>query len=160
MVTASMLGIHDLLQRGVVRVKLQGESKDEVLGQLIDLLANHPDVNDYEGMRTAILKRESMMSTGVGKGLALPHAKTSAVDGMVAAFVTTEQPINYDAIDGIPVQMLFLMVSTERAKSQHIKLLSRVSRLMNDDAFRARLLEAKRPRQILTIFQEGELSLT
>lgn len=160
MVTASMMGIHDLLQDGAVHVQLPGETKEDVLNALVSLLADHPSVSDFEGMRSAILKREAMMSTGVGNGLALPHAKTASVDGMVAAFVTTAQPVAYDAIDGLPVRMLFLMVSTERAKSQHIKLLSRVSRLMNDAAFRDRLLGAKRAKDVLKIFQEGELSLT
>lgn len=160
MVTASMMGIHDLLQGGAVHVQLPGESKEEVLSALIALLADHPSVVDFEGMQAAIMKRESMMSTGVGNGLALPHAKTASVGGMVAAFATTARPVVYDAIDGLPVRMLFLMVSTERAKSQHIKLLSRVSRLMNDAAFRERLLAAKQATEVLKIFQEGELSLT
>ncbi len=160
MVTANMMGIHDLLQDGAVRVHIPGGSKTEVLNQLINLLEDHPEVTDFDGMRAGIMKRESMMSTGVGNGLALPHAKTASVKGMVAAFATTAEPVPYDAIDGMPVRMLFMMISTERAKSQHIKLLSRVSRLMNDAAFRERLLEAKRAEEILKIFQEGELSLT
>ncbi|MEM8487825.1 MAG: PTS sugar transporter subunit IIA [Bacteroidota bacterium] len=160
MVTANMMGIHDLLQDGAVCVQMPGESKEEVLNRLVDLLEDHPDIADFDGMRAAIMKRESMMSTGVGNGLALPHAKTSSVDGIVAAFATTAEPVAYDAIDGLPVRMLFMMVSTERAKSQHIKLLSRVSRLMNDAGFRDRLLKAQRAEEVLKIFQEGELSLT
>lgn len=159
MITANVSGVHELLKSGAVHVHLPGENKEEVLGYLVDLLSGHANINDFDGVLAAVLNRERMMSTGVGKGLALPHAKTSSVEGIVAAFATTKNPIVYDAIDNIPVRMLFLMVSSERAKSQHIKLLSRVSRLMNEDAFRDRLLEAEGPNEVLQIFQEGELSL-
>ncbi|MFK7847491.1 MAG: PTS sugar transporter subunit IIA [Rhodothermales bacterium] len=159
MITANISGVHELLKSGAVHVQLPGENKEEVLGYLVDLLSGHASISDFDGVRAAVLNREKIMSTGVGKGLALPHAKTSSVEGIVAAFATTENPIAYDAIDDIPVRMLFLMVSAERAKSQHIKLLSRVSRLMNEDAFRDRLLKATAPEEVLQIFQEGELSL-
>ncbi len=159
MITANISGVYELLRNGAVHVQLPGENKEEVLEHLVDLLSGHASIRDFDGVRAAVLNREKMMSTGVGKGLALPHAKTSSVDGIVAAFATTKNPIAYDAIDDIPVRMLFLMVSTERAKSQHIKLLSRVSRLMNEDTFRHRLLEAGEPDEVLQIFQEGELSL-
>ena len=127
---------------------------------MLDLLADHPNVTDFEGACEAVFQREEMMSTGVGKGLALPHAKTGAVEGIIAAFATTQHPIAYGSVDDIPVSMLFLMISTERAKSQHIKLLSRVSRLMNEEDFRSRLLEAELSAEVLQIFQEGELNLT
>ena len=159
MITANITGVHKLLLNGVVRVHLPGNSKAEVLDGLIGLLEDHPQISDFKGVRDAVLRREAMMSTGVGKGLALPHAKTPSVAGIVAAFATTANPIEFDAIDDLPVNMLFLMVSTERAKSQHIKLLSRVSRLMNEDTFRNRLLEAQQPEDVLRIFQEGESSL-
>ena len=160
MLTTNITGVSELLQSGAIQIQLPGETKKDVLNELVGLLANHPGISDFDGVRSAVLKREEMMSTGVGKGLALPHAKTSSVDGIVAAFATTQNPIEYDAIDNIPVRMLFLMVSTERAKSQHIKLLSRVSRLMNEDSFRLRLLKAELPEEVLQIFQEAELSLS
>ena len=160
MLTTNITGVSELLQNGAIHIQLPGNSKDEVLNELVGLLENHPGISDFDGVKSAVLKREEMMSTGVGKGLALPHAKTSSVDGIVAAFATTQNPIQYDAIDNIPVRMMFLMVSTERAKSQHIKMLSRVSRLMNEDEFRTRLLAAKLPEEVLQIFQEAELNLT
>lgn len=159
MLTANITGIHELLQQGAVFVHLPGETKEDVLTSMVGLLSDHPMMENFEVARSAVIQREKMMSTGVGKGLALPHAKTAAVNGIIAAFATTEKPVDYNAIDNVPVQMLFLMLSTERAKSQHIKLLSRVSRLMNEDAFRSRLLEAQNSEQVLQIFQEGELSL-
>lgn len=160
MIAANVNSICELLRDGAVRVRLPGRSKQEVLRAMLGLLESHPSVTDFDEVCSAVFRREEMMSTGVGKGLALPHAKTGSVKGIVAAFATTAHPIEYEAIDGVPVNMLFLMISTERAKSQHIKLLSRVSRLMNEDAFRSRLLEAQQPEDVLQVFQEGELDLT
>lgn len=151
--------IHHFLTPQTVRVGLPGETKEEVLDNLIGLLEGQTQVRDLEEVRQAVLNREAVMSTGVGKRLALPHAKTSAVTGTVAAFATTAVPIDFGAIDNQPVTLLFLLVGTEEAKSQHIKLLSRVSRLMNRDAFRERLLTAGAPEEVLQLFEEGESEL-
>lgn len=159
MVTSNINGIHELLSLGTVSVQMEGASKIEILDKMLGLLADHPNIKDFEGVRRAVLNREEVMSTGVGKGLALPHAKTSAVEGIAAAFATTERPIEYGSIDNQPVRLLFLLVGTENAKTQHIKILSRISRLMNEDDFRDRLLKATRSEEIIKYFHEGELGL-
>lgn len=159
MSTFSVLEIHQLLTPATVQVGLPGETKDEVINNLIDLLAGHPVIRSLEEVRSAVFEREAVMSTGVGKGLGLPHAKTSAVTENVAAFAVTREPVPFGAIDGKPVRLLFLLVGSETAKSQHIKILSRISRLMNRDAFRERLLQATTPEEVLRIFEEGEAQL-
>lgn len=148
--------IHQLLQPATVRVGLPGETKEEVIDNLLAVLKGHPAVDDLEEVREAIRSREEVMSTGVGKGLGLPHAKTSTVSDTVAAFATTEHPIDFGAIDDKPVRLVFLLVGNEAAKSEHIKILSRISRLMNRDSFRKRLLEAKTPEEVLALFEEAE----
>jgi PTS system fructose-specific IIA component len=151
--------IHQLLSVATVHVGLEGQTKEEVIDHLVDLLKGHPAVRDLDRVRAAVFEREHVMSTGVGKGLGLPHAKTAAVTDTVAAFAVTREPVAFGAIDGQPVRLLFLLVGTETAKSQHIKILSRISRLMNRDAFRERLLQARSAAQVLDLFQEAELHL-
>lgn len=151
--------IHQYLTPETVRVGLPGTTKAEVLDNLVTLLRGQPQVKDLEDVRRAVLAREKVMSTGVGKRLALPHAKTNAVTDTVAAFAVTISPIDFGAIDNESVRLLFLLVGTEEAKSQHIKLLSRVSRLMNRDSFRERLLSADAPEKVLSLFEEGESEL-
>ena len=152
--------IHQFLTPETVRVGLEGSTKAEVLDNLVELLRGQPQVKDLEAVRDAVLARERVMSTGVGKRLALPHAKTGAVSDTVAAFAVTKRPIDFGAIDNEPVSLLFLLVGTEEAKSQHIKLLSRVSRLMNRDSFRERLMAAREPADVHRLFEEGETELT
>ena len=150
---------HQLLTVDTVRVGLPGQTKDEVINALLDIVVTHPAVRDPEAMRQAVFAREQMMSTGVGKGLGLPHAKTEAVKETVAAFAITAKPVDFGAIDNQKVRLLFLLVGTEAAKSEHIKILSRISRLLNRDAFRKRLLKARNAREVLALLEEGEMEL-
>lgn len=155
-----LLDIHDLLTPDTVLVGLPGETKEGVLNNLIDSLDGQAAVRNLEEVRRSIFGREQIMSTGVGKGLALPHAKTPAVSESIAAFAVTQMPIEFGSIDDVPVRLIFLLVGTETAKSEHIKILSRISRLMNRDSFRERLLEAGSSDEILAIFEDGETELT
>ena len=159
MATIHTIGIHEILRPDRTAVLLPGDSKKSILDGLIDLLAGDPRIENFGEMRAAILKREEIMSTGVGKGLALPHARTDAANELAAVFATTEKPIPFESIDDQPVRLLFLLVSTHREKTLHIKLLSRVSRLMNEDGFRDELLRARMPEDIISVFKKGEKDL-
>ena len=159
MQTTTVTAIHQLLSPDTVCVGLAGQAKEVVLNGLMDLLADHPSVHDLEGVRAAVFAREQVMSTGVGKGLALPHAKTPSVVGTAAALAITEEPVVFGAIDDQPVRIVFLLLGPKDAKLQHIKILSRISRLMNRDAFRERLLQAPDVARVLAIIEEGENEL-
>ena len=154
----STVPIRDLLDRSRVRVGLAGQEKREVLDRLVDLIADAPGVQDADAVREAVFAREALMSTGVGEGLALPHAKTDAVRGTVAAFAVTRHPIDYEALDDQPVRLLFLLVGPSEAHQSHILLLSRISRLMSDARFRATLLEAPDEAAVLDAFARAEAS--
>ena len=145
-----------MLTPETISVGLEGSTKSEVLDNLVGVLEGHPAVKDLGRVREAVYAREEMMSTGVGKGLGLPHAKTSAVSDTVAAFAVTRQPVPFDAVDDEPVQLVFLLVGTKEARSAHIKILSRISRLMNRETSRRRLLSAMTPEEVLDIFAEDE----
>ncbi|MCJ7555129.1 MAG: fructose PTS transporter subunit IIA, partial [Ignavibacteriaceae bacterium] len=133
--------VSDLLNTKVVIADLKSEKKEEAINEIIDLFKNDPRIIDLEKVRTAVLEREKVMSTGVGKGFAIPHGKTSAVTDIIAAFGKSTHDINYDSLDGEPVNLIFLLVGKDNLVSTHIKLLSRISRLMNKDDFRHRLIE-------------------
>jgi fructose-specific phosphotransferase system IIA component len=148
--------IVDLLSEQVVRTNLPGTSKTDVINAMIDLAASQDRVLDKEKVREAIFEREKIMSTGVGAGFAIPHAKSDAVSDIVAAFAVTAQPIDYQSLDDQPVRIVFLLVGRENMVGPHIKLLSRISRLMNNEEFRKRLLEAATPKDVLEIFRKEE----
>ena len=151
--------ISDFLTAETVAVDLVADDKDELIDAMIELLSFHERVKDLEQVRRDVIERENMMSTGVGKGLALPHAKSEAVTDTVAALATLGKPVEYGSIDDEPVRIAFLLVGTPDAKSQHVKVLSRVSRLMNRESIRESLLESSTPTDLLDIFREAEAGL-
>ena len=155
----TVTAIHELLAPERVRVRLSGGDKETVVEKLLGLLEGHPSVEDLAEVREAVWERESELSTGVGKGLGLPHAKTAAVTGTVAAFAVTEEPVEFDAIDREPVQLVFLLVGTEAAKSEHIRILSRISRLVSRRRLRLELVKAQTPEDVLDAFAEAERGL-
>ena len=159
MPTTQTTEINQLLDPERIRIGLPGTEKSEVIDALVDLLAGSDAIDNLEGVRTAIFEREQKMSTGVGKGLGLPHAKSSAVTETVAAFATTEAPVDFGAVDDVPVRLLLLLVGPEEHKSQHVKILGRISRLVSRDTLRERLVGADTPQTIIRVLREGETAL-
>ncbi len=148
--------ISDILKEDLVKTGLKGNTKNEIIEGMIDLVAISPKVKDKEKVREAIFEREKIMSTGVGNGFAIPHGKTEAVTDIVAAFAVTAEPIDYESLDEKPVRLVFLLVGKDNLVGPHIKLLSRISRLMNKEEFRKRLLDLKTPKEIIETFKQEE----
>jgi fructose-specific phosphotransferase system IIA component len=148
--------ISDILNPDVIEVNLDVKDKEDSLKKIIALASNSKKILDINKVSETIMEREKLVSTGVGKGFAIPHGKTDAISDIVAAFVITKSPIDFDSIDGEPVRFIFLLVGKETLLNTHIKLLSRISRLMNKDEFRAKLLEAKTKEDVLKIFKDEE----
>jgi fructose-specific phosphotransferase system IIA component len=148
--------ISDILTPDVIEVGLDVKDKDDSLHKIISLAQKSNRILDMNKVTESILEREKLVSTGVGKGFAIPHSKTDAIRDIVAAFVITKNPIDFDSIDGEPVRFIFLLVGKETLLNTHIKLLSRISRLMNKDEFRSKLLEAKTKEEVLGIFKDEE----
>jgi mannitol/fructose-specific phosphotransferase system IIA component (Ntr-type) len=159
MTTTQTTEINQLLRPEQVCIGLPGQTKTEVIDAIVQVLDGHESVSSLEAVRTAIFEREQMMSTGVGKGLGLPHAKTSAATETVAAFATTAAPVDFGAIDDEPVRLLLLLVGPEEHKSQHVKILGRISRLVSRDSLREQLIRATEPETVINILREGEAEL-
>lgn len=148
--------ISDILSTDVIAVNLDTADKEDAIKKVIDLAAKSGKILDVAKVSSTIYEREKLVSTGVGKGFAIPHGKTDSISDVVAAFAITKEPIDFDSIDGEPVRFIFLLIGKENLLNTHIKLLSRISRLMNKDEFRERLLDAANPEEVLAIFKEEE----
>lgn len=148
--------LSDLLHTDFIIAELKSTVKEDVINELIDLFQNDSRVIDLKKVRDAVLDRERIMSTGVGKGFAIPHGKTNAVNEILAAFGKTNEPIDYQALDNQPVHLVFLLVGKDNMVSTHIKLLSRISRMMTKEDFREKLMQAKSSDEILEIFKTEE----
>ncbi len=148
--------VADLLKKEFIIPELKGNTKEEVINELVDLFNDDPRVNDLDKIRNSVLEREKIMSTGVGKGFAIPHGKTNSVEEILGAFGRTSNPVDYQSLDNQPVDLVFLLVGKDNLVSTHIKLLSRISRMMNKDEFRESLQKAKTTEEILELFSKEE----
>ena len=148
--------ICDILSVDKIIPSMKGSSKNEIIDELIGLFKNDNRIVNLEEMRNSIHEREKIMSTGVGKGFAIPHAKTNSVSEIIAAFGKIDQPLDFQALDEHPVNLVFLLVGKESLVGPHIKLLSRISRMMNKDEFREGLAKAKTAKEIYSFFEEEE----
>lgn len=148
--------ICDIIKEDYIIAELKGQNKEEIINELIDIFKGDERVINLDKVRSAVLEREKIMSTGVGKGFAIPHGKTSAVNEIIAAFGKSDKPIDFAALDEQPVFLVFLLVGKDNLVGPHIKLLSRISRMMNKDEFRESLMKAKTAKEIYKLFQEEE----
>ncbi|MBO6575583.1 MAG: PTS sugar transporter subunit IIA [Rhodothermales bacterium] len=151
--------ITNLLSPKTIRVGLQAGSKEDVISRVVDLIAGDGRVTDIEDVRSVVLDRESTMSTGVGKGLGLPHGKTASMRNSIAALAITREPVDFDAFDGQPVRIVFLLVGPPEAQAVHIRTLSRISRLMSRDDVREAVLAARTAKAVYAVIAKAEATL-
>jgi fructose PTS system EIIBC or EIIC component len=150
--------ISDILTEDVIEVRLEAKDKTEAINKMVDLANRSGKITDLEKVRTVVFEREKLVSTGVGKGFAIPHAKSDDITDIVSAFAVLTEPVDFDSIDSEKVVFIFLLVGKDSMLNMHIKLLSRISRLMNKDEFRESLLKAQSKSELLQIFKKEEQS--
>lgn len=148
--------VSELLNEENILLNLEAKDKYDLIDKLINVVAKSDKVLDLEKVRNCVYEREKILSTGVGKGFAVPHGKTDAVTDILIALAVTKDPVDYEALDNQPVRIALLIVGKDSLVSSHIKLLSRISRLMNNDDFREMLLNAKSKQEILDLFRKEE----
>jgi nitrogen PTS system EIIA component len=146
----------DLLTPERIKIPLVASEKDELLRELVELVGRGEDGGDAEQILQAVRDREQVLSTGIGNGVAIPHGKTSTVDRLMLAAGVARDGVDFEALDGKPVQLFFLLVGPESAAGDHVKALSRISRLLQRDTFRSRLASATQPEEFYAIVSEAE----
>ena len=142
-----------------VAVGLAVQTKADLLRRLVDLAATAPAVTDAPRLLADIQAREETLSTGVGDGLALPHARSTAVTETVAALVTLARPVDYDALDGAPVRLALLIASPDGDPGAHVRLLSRISRLLVRPGVREAFLAAPDADAFCTVLAHAETAM-
>jgi fructose-specific phosphotransferase system IIA component len=146
----------DVLADSTVAAHVNLDTKQDALKYMIHLLDKRGVIEDVDKVQEEIFKRETIMSTGVGKGFAFPHAKTGAVQKPAGALITLDHPIEYQSLDSQPVNIIFMLLGQEHAVGAHLRLLSRISRLMNSDEFRQKLMDAGSADELIELINEEE----
>ncbi|MBN2355692.1 PTS sugar transporter subunit IIA [candidate division KSB1 bacterium] len=148
--------LHDLLSPEVIRIPLEHTDKQEIIAELIDILSAADRILDKKMALEAVLERERIMSTGIGEGVAIPHAKTLAVDKLVAAFGITKESVDFQAIDEKPVRLVFMLVGPMDPTGPHLQALSRISRLMHRSELREKLITSRTSQEVLQALAQEE----
>ncbi|WP_230137580.1 fructose PTS transporter subunit IIA, partial [Peribacillus frigoritolerans] len=149
--------ITDLLKLDTIIINLQSVTKQAVIDELSGKLAEAERLNDVDGFKAAILKREEQSTTGIGEGIAIPHAKTNAVKIPAICFGKSVSGVDYESLDGQPAHLFFMIAASEGANADHLETLSRLSSLLMDDKFRARLISASSGEEVLEIINQKEM---
>jgi PTS system nitrogen regulatory IIA component len=148
--------ITDILVREASVLNLVSTSKDDLLGEMASALAMIEPHLEKGKLLEVLRERESLQSTGIGEGVAIPHGKVSGLDRLVATFARSRQGVDFDSIDGQPTQLFFLLVVPEQSGGQHLKALARISRFFRDASFREKLLEADEMEAIFKAIEEED----
>ena len=149
----------EILKPQNIKIPLEAKVKTEAIGELVELLAANGDLTDPKKVLESVLDREATRTTGIGNGLAIPHGKCTGTDHLVMAIGRPATPIDFQAIDGRPVTLIWLLSSPPDKTGPHIHALARISRLMTIDRFRQALTTAKTPQEIFDIIVQQENAL-
>jgi fructose-specific phosphotransferase system IIA component len=146
----------EFLDPSSISLDLKSQSKADAIKELCGLLKSNGKINDLEPVANALMEREKLGSTGIGQGVAIPHGKSDATPTMIGALGISRKGVQFDALDGEPVHVIFMLVAPNDASGQHLKALARISRLLKDKFFRQAIKEAKLPADIAKIIQEED----
>ena len=130
-------------------------TKSEALAELCDLASDLPVVTNPERLHTAILNRENIMSTGIGSGIAIPHARTAAVRDFVIVVGRCRDGLDFEALDGLPVRIIILMAAPERKRNEFLKLIAKVGAVFDNPDFRHRFVESGAPEDMFRLLAEN-----
>jgi fructose-specific phosphotransferase system IIA component len=138
----------EILSENQVKVSLVGSSRDEVIKELLELLDDSDNFSNKKAIFKAVLEREHIMTTGVGNGIAIPHCKHDDCKEFALALGTTSEDVEFQAVDQNPVHIIFLLIGPKNEAGMHIKILSRITRILSDSEVREKILNISDPREL------------
>ncbi len=148
------MALIDLISPDVVKVPLAGKSKDEVIRELLAVLSGAGRLTDDRKAYEAVLAREALGSTGLENGIAVPHAKTTAVTDLTIAIGISAPGIDFQALDGKPSTLFFLILAPPDKSGPHIEALAEIARMTRSTAFCKAIAAARSPAEVVELFRE------
>ena len=148
--------IDDFLAEETVVPALEGRTKDDVIEELAEVVSKqHPEI-DHWRLVGALQDRERLNSTALGEGVAIPHGRLVGLKRVLGAFGRSTQGVDFNSLDGKPTHLFFLLVAPEDSAGAHLKALARISRLLKDEAFRKRLMQAEDAASLYRVIREED----
>ena len=148
----------DFVQRQAVTAALKADTKEGVIREMVQSLVDEGKLEpaEQEGIVNAILKREELGSTGIGRGVAVPHTKHASVKNLVGAVAVSHEGVDFDSLDGEKVYLFFMLISPPDRPGDHLRALENVSRQLRDDSFCKFLKQAKTSEEILHLLDDAD----
>lgn len=143
--------LKDVITLDCINIDLKGETKSEIIDEMVDILYNNGKLNDREEYKKEILKREAQSSTGMEEGIAIPHGKTDAVKIPTVAIGISKKGVDYESLDGKHSHLFFMIAAPANSNNSHIELLSKITTLLLEDDIREALINAKSKEEVLDI---------
>ncbi len=148
--------LSELLAPAAVSPRMKAANKREAIAELVALLEAAHGIDSQGEILDRVLRREAMMSTGIGNGVAIPHGKARAVDRMLAACATSEGGVDFEGVDSEPARLFILLVSPENVGAPHVKVLGNISRLLKEETVRQSLRDAASAEAFLAVIRAAE----
>jgi len=150
--------IMEFLSKKAIVTDIKSTKKEEVIKELVDALVNAGDIEKRHRNKLieALMARESLGSTAIGQGIAIPHAKSDCVDKLVAAFGLSKKGVDFDSLDGESAHIFFLLVAPQDSAGPHLKALARISRLLKDKYFRDNLRISADDKAVVKIISQED----
>ena len=145
--------IKDYIHPQYINIDILSEQKDDAIREVAQLLQDAPGVTDYELFLADIFEREHLGTTGIGDGVAIPHARSDGIEQMVIALGRSLKGVEFESLDGRKVELIFLMGTPKGKVSDYLKILAQLTRMLKEGPFREKLLEAKGSEQVLELFK-------
>ncbi len=150
--------ITDLLEEKAIKLNSLASSKEEILNQMINLISQTGNIVNKQEFKETVFKREKEGTTGIGEGIAIPHGKSRAVKKACLAAMVLPKGVEFQALDGKKVNLMFLIAAPENQENTHLEVLSRLSALLMDESFRENLKRAKTPAEFISFINEAEVN--
>ena len=150
------MNLSDFMHKELMLIDLLSDTKEDIIKELICPIIKTGFTDSEEPLYKAILDREALGSTAIGKGVAIPHAETTSVKEKIIVFGRSKKGIDFNAIDGKPVHLFFMIISPHREISPHLKILARIFRFLKDKTFRDALMNAKSSEDIMELIAMEE----
>jgi PTS system nitrogen regulatory IIA component len=148
--------LSELLVPAAVNPRLKASSKRDAIAEMVSLMEAAYGIDSQGEILDRVLRREAIMSTGIGNGVAIPHGKARAVDRMMAACAVSPGGVEFEAVDGEPASLFILLVSPESVGTPHVKVLANISRLLKEESVRRNLRQADSPNALLSVIRAAE----
>src|SRR6056297_910863 len=145
------MDVHEFINKELIKMNLKSTDKDSVIEEMIDIMVENEIITDKDEVVKKAMEREAKGTTGVGKGVAIPHVKSDAVKRPAVAFGRSSEGIDYGSMDEKPSYLFFLITVPEESHDEHLQLLAQLSRNLVHDDFRQSLLDAESSKEIMDI---------